>query len=78
MRFPHKQGSVHSLLSAISPMLEMSPALHLHTELDQCGQQHLASECRGSITYLCLKDYSREKGENIPLVMTTFSYLTVK
>lgn len=56
-------------VAAISPMLEMSPALHLHTELDQCGQQHLVSECRGSVIYLCLKHYSREKGENIPLVM---------
>lgn len=36
------------------------------------------TEHRGSVTYLFLKDYSREKGENILLVMMTFSYLTVK
>lgn len=73
MRFPHKRGWARPLLlyQAAALWLPSAPrwkcplASTCTLKSDQFGQLHLLGECGGPITYLHLKDYCREKVENI-------------
>lgn len=88
-RFPRKWGWVCPLLSyqAAALLLPLAPCWRCPLpssctlKPNQIGQLHLSGECGCLATYLHLKDYCGEKGENILVIMQkqmTFSYLTVK